>query len=934
MSQNPSIPQNPDRKPAEDFFELRRKGIGFIEEMGSRWWTDYNLHDPGITILEVLCYAITDLAYRTEWDMQDLLTGKDEKLREDQSFFRAKDIFTINPLTPNDYRKLLIDLPGVRNAWVQCKQCACEMPIYTWCAQNQIHWSFQKPDIAKHPYLRPKGLYDVLLLLEKNANKDVVIAAVKKSLQSHRNLDEDFCNIGVVPIEDIAICADVEVTPDADLERVQAEIWWQINQYLNPPVPTYSLEQLQEQHIPTEEIFNGPWLENGFIKTEDLEKSELRREIRTSDIINLLADIEGIRAVNNLLITKYDNTGQPIKGAADGGQNPQQLSAQWIMPVSAGHQAMFDKTKSRFLFYKNSFPFLPNQTEAEQLYEKIEVAVAQKAVESKDLPMPIGTHRDAEDYYPVQYSLPMTYGVGEEGLPSHVSDARKAQAKQLKAYLVLFEQILFNSHAQLAHVGDLFSSKTGITQTYFSKLIDKRLISESEELFDNLISTDLQNLIETPATGVVRRSRFLDHLLARFGENLNEYALVMHKQDGTKIPKEEVVEYKRAFLESQDVLGFGRFKAFDYQDNTGISGLQQRVQKLLGFDSNPDTFFVVEHLLLRPKFPGDALFTPCPEIGCEDCGPTDPYSFRLTFVMPGSEGVFNTDLELRHFADRTIRQETPSHLLPKICWVGNDGLDYDPAQCGSNEGVVIAKIADIIEKDLTQRKQACQCAEEIFAASYQKFKDWFHKNKHDVFVKGVLNTQLQSELGQVNISSIVCASGIGTDEQNQIKEIIAAYYADILVRGFQFDRFKSAWADWRKANAKIDWTVINLHQHLETLTGNCQCATEILEHYGQQFYDKMRQRFQDKTVPDATLLTDIDLNAPCTNSFDAAKRKAIKAALDAQYSNFLEVSYRLWRLIHVLENLENTYPVATLHDCADGNDTNPVRLGSTALGSN
>ena len=66
MSQNAkALVKNPPLEPAEDFYRLRREGIGFIEQMGSARWTDYNTHDPGITTLEALCYAITDLAYRT-----------------------------------------------------------------------------------------------------------------------------------------------------------------------------------------------------------------------------------------------------------------------------------------------------------------------------------------------------------------------------------------------------------------------------------------------------------------------------------------------------------------------------------------------------------------------------------------------------------------------------------------------------------------------------------------------------------------------------------------------------------------------------------------------------------------------------------------------------------------------------------------------------
>ena len=74
MSKLPiSIPKQPALKPAEDYYRLRRDGIGYIAQMGSRQWTDYNTHDPGITVLEGLCYAITDLAYRVGRDIKDIL---------------------------------------------------------------------------------------------------------------------------------------------------------------------------------------------------------------------------------------------------------------------------------------------------------------------------------------------------------------------------------------------------------------------------------------------------------------------------------------------------------------------------------------------------------------------------------------------------------------------------------------------------------------------------------------------------------------------------------------------------------------------------------------------------------------------------------------------------------------------------------------------
>ena len=102
-----------DRKlpPSQDYDFLRKEGMKYIEKLGKNLWTDYNAHDPGITILEVLSYAITELGYRSNFDVKNLLCDRYGKI-SNHSFFPASDIFTNAPLTEIDYRKLLIDIDG------------------------------------------------------------------------------------------------------------------------------------------------------------------------------------------------------------------------------------------------------------------------------------------------------------------------------------------------------------------------------------------------------------------------------------------------------------------------------------------------------------------------------------------------------------------------------------------------------------------------------------------------------------------------------------------------------------------------------------------------------------------------------------------------------------------------------------------------------
>lgn len=54
-----------------------------------------------------------------------------------------------------------------------------------------------------------------------------------------------------------------------------------------------------------------------------------------------------------------------------------------------------------------------------------------------DFPVPAGENMQLEDYYPVTYSLPACYGVSERaGLPADADVKRRAQALQLKGYLL------------------------------------------------------------------------------------------------------------------------------------------------------------------------------------------------------------------------------------------------------------------------------------------------------------------------------------------------------------------------------------------------------------------------------------------------------------------------------------------------------------------
>ena len=81
------IPKNKKKELALDHKQLYALGLRHVQELSSKIWTDYNVHDPGITILELLAYSLTDLGYRSNYSVKDLLaTEKDNAANMANSF--------------------------------------------------------------------------------------------------------------------------------------------------------------------------------------------------------------------------------------------------------------------------------------------------------------------------------------------------------------------------------------------------------------------------------------------------------------------------------------------------------------------------------------------------------------------------------------------------------------------------------------------------------------------------------------------------------------------------------------------------------------------------------------------------------------------------------------------------------------------------------
>jgi len=172
LADAPSIARQTALPSALDYGFLRAEGLAHIQRLSSALWTDHNLHDPGITTLEVLCYALTDLAYRMGFDTRDLMTGPDGKMDPTSlsGLAPADEMLTTAPRTIADYRRLLLRLEGLRNAWLDPlnvrDERTSEVPIYADCLADALSFApTNAAGQANHP-VRVSGLYKVQVELD------------------------------------------------------------------------------------------------------------------------------------------------------------------------------------------------------------------------------------------------------------------------------------------------------------------------------------------------------------------------------------------------------------------------------------------------------------------------------------------------------------------------------------------------------------------------------------------------------------------------------------------------------------------------------------------------------------------------------------------------------------------------------------------------
>lgn len=842
-----------------DYELLRTEAISYIQRLSGKIWTDYNSHDPGITILEVLCYAITDLGYRSNFPIQDLLADESGSLKN--QFFPASKILPSTPVTINDYRKYLMDVEvvdevdsecpraGIKNAWIIIRD-SNEIALYPDRKEKILSY---KPFPTKEEALQLGILYDVLLefdscenLGDLNENKismeievdehpdleglviDIqiefprwdaanvdwedpvsirknvhsisiqlqnlpegitldfdlspsnliqlkgsklvaegldplgglialsnqinkftysspegiltfylkkvnkirqILEHAKSSLNAHRNLCEDFVDFHALRVEEILVCADIELSSNAPINETEALIFQAISSFLSPQVNFFNLEEMlnrckdealpivkiqqnpakiwieipisdyptqksnlsiigsggnvgiyepleirtdsknpklceilltpnfpspvlmdddevflgnweESQCIPTEKLFEGPLLTHGFIDEDDLIKADRRSSIHVTDLIHIIMDIPGVKAMKSIQIAN-----KPQDNAS--GSIPSK-SVRWCLELAVDkfYVPRLNTELSKITYYKEEMPFRANREKVEDLLQGyINKQRKQKLYYPKmDFDLPKGNFRNPGDYESIQNDFPLVYGITDAGmLPKSQDRPNLPQAQQLKAYLMVFEQLLVSYLSQLANVKHLFSIDNSkdefgnptIDATYFSQSLEN-LTPDGAVLWKDLVGLEpsVKEITESVEQFQIRRNRFLDHLLARFAEQFADFGLLALSLNPTE-GQARLIEDKMAFLNAYPKISSERGKGFNYKigdhfwHRENLSGLENRIQGLMGIREKPANWLRFSPTFEFVETAGDW------KVQVKDA--TDVLIFELDEIFPSQE---------------------------------------------------------------------------------------------------------------------------------------------------------------------------------------------------------------------------------------------------------------------------------------------------------
>jgi hypothetical protein len=524
---------------------LRARALDALQNLSGEQWTDYNYHDPGITLLDAFCFALTEDIFGARQPFLDLLTGPDGRIRYRALGLRAaEEILPCRPCTDMDYTRWLLDrVPGALQA--HAKSAAGD------------------------------GLWRIQLEV---STPDDAVATAARAYWAQRNLCEDLDGLpNVLEPRWCTLSVDLGIEGTRAPEDILAELVERSARYVDAAPERRSLAArlgAGGDDVSLADVLDGPRLRQGWIETEDLALDRDNR-IYFGDLARIALSVEGVFEVARIGLEAEDlaGTGDALPRRGDG----------WVMRLR------WPDRRDAIMDWKINRRGNRVSVAADALLQRLDdlrrnsqgraTVDGAPGMAGSPLSRPRGRYVPPQTYVSLHRQLPHIY--------RERSDA--AATAQFHAYVALLDQWLAHGNAQTHYLRDLYTTKPGPHASYAWNVLGDANIPGLEALYTTHRERVRENVFAVADDPIERRGRVLDHQLALYGEGVWQGSI---RPFGWYFSAEawrlHLFEQKRLFLVRIATLTRDRYGGVDYSRRTlGRRGntpvLQQRASLLLGF---------------------------------------------------------------------------------------------------------------------------------------------------------------------------------------------------------------------------------------------------------------------------------------------------------------------------------------------------------------
>ena len=480
------------------FEALRQRGVDRSQTASGEVWTDYNAHDPGVTLLELFCFALTELDYRADFPVADLLTDPDGVLD-----FEAQALAVPDQALPT--------APVTRSDWEAALSYAAPSVART----------FVRPHMQADGEALP-GLYEIYVVPAEDSEtgRAQALSDVRAAFYARRNLCEDLARLDIAQAIDVELIAEIALVGRDAPEKTAARIYDICDRLLQGVDATPPPPATRRDVADAPERYFGPATEHH------------GDHVSAVELFDAVADIDQVAGVLSMTFAPPLDAPPPC-GAYRRIRVPRAGEDANLRLSVADRATRFDIQEMR--------------VELARLRADRRLKALNVLDQTDWRSLPRGRRRLIA-HAPLGPGLPNVYLADGESLGVSARPEERGAAAQIRGFLAHFDGVLASAAEDIAHLYDLFSARDPTGPSYFGGAIDIAAVLRAVREASAPNEVDLTDVVARRDHRRERKGRALDHLLALYAEAFSQNSLRRYDLYRSVEARQDSVLHNRARL--------------------------------------------------------------------------------------------------------------------------------------------------------------------------------------------------------------------------------------------------------------------------------------------------------------------------------------------------------------------------------------------------